>query len=92
METILEKDENNKLIPLIKNEETKKNFELMYENLKNKKINEIFLLTDEFQEIIKQSPEIIQMILDFNEIHKIKDEGIIEILIEKYLEETMNQT
>ena len=80
MDLIFEKDSNNTIIPIFKSKLNKSNFMNFINNLRKLKSKEFINC---LFEIIKKSEEIGQILLDIHEIYKI--DGIIEILIEKYI-------
>ena len=85
MNELFEKDEKGNKIPLINKNINKENFISFFNKLVNLKISECISLLEELKNIIIKSPQIGQIILDFNEIYNSNEKGFIEILIEKYL-------
>ncbi len=85
MNEIYEKNEKGNKIPLINNNIKKENFISFFNELVKLNISECLPLLEELKDIIIKSPEIGQIILDFNEIYNSNEKGFIEILIEKYL-------
>ena len=82
MDKIFEKNSNNKLAPIFKTGLNQSNFMNIINNLRKIKSKEFINC---LFEIIKKSQEIGQILVDIHEIYEY--EGIIEILIEKYIYE-----
>ena len=82
MDKIFEKNSNNKLAPIFKTGLNQSNFINIINNLRKIKSKEFINC---LFEIIKKSQEIGQILVDIHEIYEY--EGIIEILIEKYIYE-----
>ncbi len=82
MDKISEKNSNNKFAPIFKTGLNQSNFMNIINNLRKIKSKEFINC---LFEIIKKSQEIGQILVDIHEIYEY--EGIIEILIEKYIYE-----
>ena len=82
MDLIFERDLNEKIIPVIREPNLKKNdIQNFIKYIKETKNNDYI---NDLNKIIENSPEIGQILLDIHDIYKI--DGIIECLILKYIE------
>ena len=82
MDVIFKKDINNNIVPKLKSELKKSDIYKFINFLNNNNSSEYI---NYLIEIMQKSPEIGQILIDFNDIYKIN--GIIECLIEKYIYE-----
>jgi len=92
MNNIFQENKNGNIIPIFKNDLKKDDFISFFSSINiPKKMKEIILF---LKNIIKENPEIGQILLDINDIYKL-EKGLIEILIEEYIlkqnDERINQ-
>ena len=91
MELLFQKDEKGFVIPIFKNEINEKSFNTFFKTLEVLSLEENIITLKKLKDLIIESPEIGQIFLDLDDIYKKRDNGLIEILIEKYLSEEISE-
>ena len=87
MENIFQKNQKDIIIPIFKSEINEKSFINFFDALKQLKKEELKEFLEKLKTLIEKSPVIGQIILDINDLFKLDENGLIEILIDKYLYE-----
>jgi len=85
METIFQKDEKGNIVPLFLENINENDFKAFFEVIQKLDILNCVKFLNDFIIIIKKSIELGQIIIDFNDLFQKRDNGIIELIIEKYL-------
>ena len=91
MEKIFQKDEKGNIIPLFLEDINENDFKAFFEVIKKLDILNCVKFLNDFIIIIKKSIELGQIIIDFNDLFQKRDNGIIELIIEKYLFQEINE-
>ena len=91
MELLFQKDGKGFVIPIFKNEINEKSFNTFFKTLEVLSLEENIITLKKLKDLIIESPEIGQIFLDLDDIYKKRDNGLIEILIEKYLSEEISE-
>jgi hypothetical protein len=91
MELLFQKDGKGFVIPIFKNEINEKSFNTFFKTLEVLSLEENIITLKKLKDLIIESPEIGQIFLDLDDIYKKRDNGLIEILIEKYLSEEISK-
>ena len=91
METIFQKDEKGNIVPLFLENINENDFKAFFEVIQKLDILNCVKFLNDFIIIIKKSIELGQIIIDFNDLFQKRDNGIIELIIEKYLLKKLNK-
>ena len=91
MEKIFQKDEKGNIIPLFLNNINENDFKSFFGVIKELDILNCVKFLNDFIIEIKKSIELGQIIIDFNDLFQKKENGLIELIIEKYLFQEINE-
>ena len=91
MEKIFQKDEKGNIIPLFLNNINENDFKSFFGVIKELDILNCIKFLNDFIIEIKKSIELGQIIIDFNDLFQKKENGLIELIIEKYLFQEINE-
>ena len=91
MEQIFEKDIKGFIVPLFKKDIYQKSFNNFFNLFKQVEIDECINLLINLKELILKCPEIGQILLDIKDIYNMRENGLIETIMEKYLFEQLSE-
>jgi len=91
MEQIFEKNEKGFIIPLLRKDIYEKSFNNFFNLLKQIKIDECIKILINLKELILKCPEIGQILLDIKDIFNMQENGLIEVIMEKYIFEELSE-
>ena len=91
METIFQKDEKGNIVPLFLENINENDFKAFFEVIQKLDILNCVKFLNDFIIEIKKSIELGQIIIDFNDLFQKKENGLIELIIEKYLFQEINE-
>ena len=91
MEKIFQKDEKGNIIPLFLEDINENYFKIFFEEIQKFDIINCVKFLNDFTIEINKSIELGQIIIDFNDLFQKKENGLIELIIEKYLFQEINE-